>query len=123
MSLAANGHTSFVLSDMATGFPVTADRRGTVEFDTPAGGRISVLGIRFSPPNNALTTIPALANVGDRRRKRRAPGFGRRRLTNSLRADQYGKQSGVGHPQFFRGSIGSSLCPCHFHSRKATSRT
>jgi hypothetical protein len=34
-----------------------------MEFDTPAGGRISVLGLRFTPPNNALTTIPALANV------------------------------------------------------------
>jgi hypothetical protein len=61
LSLAANGHTSFVLS---TQFPVTAGKRGTIEFDTPAGGQISVLGLRFSPPNNALTTIPALANVG-----------------------------------------------------------
>jgi|GEM_PF-1597950 len=64
ISLGGNGHTSFVLSDTALGFPVTADKRGTIEFDTPAGGRISVLGLRFSPPNNALTTIPALANVG-----------------------------------------------------------
>jgi len=55
------GHTSFVLS---TQFPVTANKRGTIEFDTPLGGRISVLGLRFTPPNNALTTIPALANVG-----------------------------------------------------------
>jgi hypothetical protein len=61
ISLSANGHTSFVLS---TQFPVTANIRGTIEFDTPAGGQISVLGLRFSPPNNALTTIPALANVG-----------------------------------------------------------
>src|SRR6185295_17774297 len=37
---------------------------GSIEFDTPADGRISVLGLRFSPPNSALTTIPALANVG-----------------------------------------------------------
>jgi hypothetical protein len=59
--LSGSGHTSFVLS---TQFPVTANLRGTIEFDTPAGGRISVLGLRFSPPNNALTTIPALANVG-----------------------------------------------------------
>jgi hypothetical protein len=59
-----NGHTSFVVSDPALGFPVTANIRGTIEFDTPAGGRISVLGLRFSPPNSALTTIPALANVG-----------------------------------------------------------
>jgi len=57
----ANGHTSFVLS---TQYPMTADKRGTIEFNTPPGGQISVLGIRFSPPNNALTTIPALADVG-----------------------------------------------------------
>ncbi len=62
--LAGNGHTSFVLSDPASGFPETANIRGTIEFDTPAGGQISVLGLRFTPPNNALTTIPALANVG-----------------------------------------------------------
>jgi hypothetical protein len=64
ISLGSNGHQSFVLSDPAQGFPVTANIRGTIEFDTPAGGQISVLGIRFTPPNNALTTIPALANVG-----------------------------------------------------------
>ncbi len=61
ISLGGNGHTSFVLS---TQFPITANIRGTIEFDTPAGGQISVLGLRFTPPNNALTTIPALANVG-----------------------------------------------------------
>jgi hypothetical protein len=64
ISLAGNGHTSFVLSDAVNGFPVTANKRGTIEFDTPIGGQISVVGIRFTPPNNALTTIPALANVG-----------------------------------------------------------
>ncbi len=61
ISVAGNGHSSFVLS---TQFPVTANIRGTIEFDTPAGGQISVLGLRFTPPNSALTTIPALANVG-----------------------------------------------------------
>jgi hypothetical protein len=61
ISLAGNGHTSFVLSDL---FPVTGSKRGTIEFDTPSGGEIGVLGLRFTPPNNALTTIPALANVG-----------------------------------------------------------
>jgi hypothetical protein len=64
ISLGGNGHTSFVLSDPTSGFPETANIRGTIEFDTPAGGQISVLGLRFTPPNNALTTIPALANVG-----------------------------------------------------------
>jgi hypothetical protein len=64
ISLAGNGHTSFGLADPVLGFPVTENIRGTIEFDTPAGGRISVLGLRFTPPNNALTTIPAIANVG-----------------------------------------------------------
>ncbi len=64
ISLGGNGHTSFVLSDLMSGFPETAEKRGTIEFDTPPGGQISVLGLRFTPPNNALTTIPALANVG-----------------------------------------------------------
>ncbi len=61
LAISPSGHTSFVLS---TQYPVTDGKRGTVEFDTPPGGQISVLGIRFTPPNNALTTIPALANVG-----------------------------------------------------------
>jgi Viral BACON domain len=61
IALGGNGHTQF---DLSTQFPVTTNIRGTIEFDTPAGGQISVLGLRFTPPNNALTTIPALANVG-----------------------------------------------------------
>jgi hypothetical protein len=61
ITLTSNQHKSFVLSSQ---FPATANKRGTIEFDTPPGGQISVLGIRFTPPNNALTTIPALANVG-----------------------------------------------------------
>jgi hypothetical protein len=59
--LAAGDHYQFGLADQ---FPITANKRGTIEFKTPAGGQISVLGLRFTPPNNALTTIPALANVG-----------------------------------------------------------
>jgi sugar lactone lactonase YvrE len=63
LPMQASGHTSFVLS---TQFPVTANKRGTIEFDTPPGGQISVLGIRTTPlgGSNTLTTIPALANVG-----------------------------------------------------------
>jgi hypothetical protein len=55
--LSANGHTSF---DLATQFPAAANLRGTVEFDTPAGAQISVLGIR-SPPALTFTTLPPLA--------------------------------------------------------------
>jgi trimeric autotransporter adhesin len=61
IQLTAGDHYQFGL---AAQFPVTANKRGTIEFDTPVGGQISVLGLRFTPPNNALTTIPALANVG-----------------------------------------------------------
>ncbi len=56
LALPASGHTSFALSDL---FPVTAGQRGTVEFDTPPGGQISVLGVRNAPPGT-LTTIPVL---------------------------------------------------------------
>ena len=69
-AMPGNGQISFVLPDAVTGFPVTADRRGTIEFDTPLGGQISVLGIRNTPQVTAqgtvttLTTVPALANVG-----------------------------------------------------------
>ena len=57
VALAAQGHTSF---DLGTRFPITAQRRGTLEFQTPAGGQIRVLGLRF-PPGPAFSTIPALA--------------------------------------------------------------
>jgi len=59
ISLPGSGHTSFVLS---TQFPFVANLRGTAEFDTPVGGQISLLGIRFT--GSMLTTIPVLANVG-----------------------------------------------------------
>jgi hypothetical protein len=61
IQVAAGDHYQFGL---AAQFPATANMRGTIEFDTPQNGQISVLGLRFTPPNNALTTIPALANVG-----------------------------------------------------------
>ncbi len=63
LAMSGNGHTSFVLS---TQYPATAGKRGTIQFNTPPGGQISVLGIRTTPlgTSNTLTTIPALANVG-----------------------------------------------------------
>ena len=57
--LPGSGHTSFVLS---TQFPWMANIRGTAQFVTPAGGRISLLGLRYTPPGT-FTTIPVLANV------------------------------------------------------------
>ena len=58
--VAGSGHNAFVLSGM---FPATVGQRGTIEFDTPSGGQISVLGVRTTPPGT-LTSVPALANVG-----------------------------------------------------------
>ena len=68
LHLSALGHTSFMLNDALLGFPVTANRRGTIEFDTPGfgtatAGQISVLGLR-AYGTAALTTLPILANVG-----------------------------------------------------------
>jgi hypothetical protein len=60
--LGALGHTSFMLNDPQLGYPVTKGQRGTIEFDTPPGGQLSVLGLRANGP--ALTTLPVLANVG-----------------------------------------------------------
>ncbi|MEQ1883552.1 MAG: matrixin family metalloprotease [Bryobacteraceae bacterium] len=56
LNLAGLGHDSFVLTSR---YSATANRRGTVEFVTPTGGRISVLGLRFAP-SGAFTTIPVL---------------------------------------------------------------
>ena len=57
IKLAARGHTSFVLT---TNYAAVAGKRGTVEFDTPPGAQITVLGLRATPAG-ALTTIPAIA--------------------------------------------------------------
>lgn len=54
VSLPANGHSAFVLG---TNYPLTAGKRGTVEFDS-IGAQISVLGIRAN--GNAFTSIPVL---------------------------------------------------------------
>ena len=63
LAVSANGHTSFVLPLQ---YPVTDGKRGTIQFNTPPGGQISVLGIRTTPlgTSKTITTIPALANVG-----------------------------------------------------------
>jgi hypothetical protein len=59
ISLGAQGHDHFMLDDR---YAITAAKRGTIEFDAPPGGQISVLGLRAN--GSALTTLPVLANVG-----------------------------------------------------------
>ncbi len=57
VNLPANGHTSEMLM---TWFPAAQNIRGTVEFDTLAGGLIDAVGIRATPAG-AFTTIPVIA--------------------------------------------------------------
>jgi hypothetical protein len=56
INLVAHGHTSFILTSSYTS---VANKRGTVEFDAPAGAQISILGLRATPAG-AVTTIPLL---------------------------------------------------------------
>ena len=93
VALAGNGHTSFVLSSL---YPATSGKRGTIEFDTPAGGHISVLGIRTTPlgSSTTLTTIPALANVGNDGRFHCSHRH-RQRLANNLRAGEHRNRDGA----------------------------
>ena len=62
ISLTPQGHNSFMLTDSTYGFPATAAKRGTVEFDTPSNGQISVLGLRAN--GAAITTLPVFAGTG-----------------------------------------------------------
>jgi hypothetical protein len=55
--LAALGHVSGALSDIIGN---TAGKVGSVEFRTPPGGAITVLGVRFN--GVSFTTIPAMPN-------------------------------------------------------------
>jgi hypothetical protein len=57
LNLAANGHLAFTLG--SDKYPATANIRGTIEFDTPAGAQIGALGIRI-PVAHTFTTLPAL---------------------------------------------------------------
>jgi hypothetical protein len=70
LTLPAQGHMSFTLAPQ---FAVTANRRGTLEFDTPLGGQISVLGLRFNP-ESAFSSIPPLTKtLPGKIRTRRSP--------------------------------------------------
>ena len=58
--LPAKGHTAFGL---AAKFSMTANLRGTIEFDVPSNGQISVLGLSFNPAS-AFTSIPVTPSSG-----------------------------------------------------------
>ena len=56
ISLEADGHASFDLAEL---YPAAGGRRGTVEFDAPTNGSISVLGLWSNP--TGFSTIPTVA--------------------------------------------------------------
>jgi len=56
IELPPNGHSAFALTDL---FSATANQSGTVEFDTPSGGLISVLGVRLTALGT-FSTIPVV---------------------------------------------------------------
>ena len=109
IALTSDEHKSFVLS---TQFPATANKRGTIEFDTPTGGQISVLGIRFTPPNNALTTIPALANVGTGGGSIAHLAAGGDGWRTTFVLVNTGTSATSATLSFFNDSTGFFLCPC-----------
>jgi hypothetical protein len=61
LQLPAFGHRQFMLSDAQNGgFAQTQNLRGTVEFTTPGGASLAVLGIRATAAG-VITSIPVLA--------------------------------------------------------------
>jgi hypothetical protein len=65
IALPGLGHTSFDLAipstwPTSTTFAITQNALGTLEFDTPAGGQISVLGLSFNPAS-AFTSVPGVS--------------------------------------------------------------
>jgi hypothetical protein len=61
ISLPAMGHTSFMLANATLGYPLTAGKRGVIEFGVPSAGQIAALGIRAQ--KGVITSVPALAKV------------------------------------------------------------
>ena len=61
LNLAANGHLAFTL--VTDKYAQTANIRGTIEFDKPAGATIGALGIGIPTAGTltTYTTLPALA--------------------------------------------------------------
>jgi hypothetical protein len=95
---------------LSTQFPITVNQRGTIEFDTPAGGQISVLGIRTTPMGSTttLTTIPALANVGTQGGSIAHLATGNGWQTTFVLVNT-GTSAAQAHLKFFADSTGSPL--------------
>ena len=91
-------------------YPATINKRGTIEFDTPAGGQISVLGIRTTPlgyEHDAHYDSGA-GQRGNQRRLDRAHRY-RQRMADHLRDRQYRHRGGTSAPEVSSPNDGSPL--------------
>ncbi len=115
VQLSGKSHTAFVLSDRFTN---VANLSGTVEFDTPSGGQISVLGIRF-PPGQRFTTIPVVANTdpGGGSLAHLAVGDG---WTTTVELINFGATSAQTHLKFFADDGTPLALPLTFAATSAT---
>ncbi len=106
LSLPADGQTAFTLGDQIAS---TANLTGTVQFNTPTGGQISVLGIRF-PPNGKFTTIPVVSvtDPGNGSMAHMAVGGG---WTTTLQLINFGNATGHAHLSFFDDNGAALVLP------------
>ena len=96
LSLPADGQTAFTLADQIAS---TANLTGTVQFNTPTSGQISVLGMRF-PPSGNFTTIPVVSvtDPGNGSMAHLAVGGG---WTTTIQLINFGNATGHAHLRFF----------------------
>ncbi len=55
IALAGRAHTAIIVP---SGYTATANKRGTIQFDTPSGGQINALGLNFNPTLNFSSLPP-----------------------------------------------------------------
>jgi DNA-binding beta-propeller fold protein YncE len=59
VQLQGNGHSSFVFTD-PSGFPVTANKQGIVQFLNTSGGAVAGVGLRASTTTGTFTSVPVI---------------------------------------------------------------
>ena len=106
LSLPADGQTAFTLGDQIAS---TVNLTGTVQFNTPGGGQISVLGMRF-PPSGRFTTIPvvSVADPGNGSMAHLAVGGG---WTTTIQLINFGNATGHAHLRFFDDNGAALMLP------------
>jgi hypothetical protein len=106
LSLPADGQTAFTLADQIAS---TANLTGTVQFNAPTSGQISVLGMRF-PPSGNFTTIPVASSTdpGNGSMAHLAVGGG---WTTTIQLINFGNATGHAHLRFFDDNGAALILP------------